>query len=62
MAHDRTPFAFRLADVHEAEQKKASQSQWHIRDGLAIAGCSDRYHTGDPQMNFYLMIDGGPFC
>ena len=40
MTHDRTPFAFRLADRKAAEALDP-QTQWQARDSVAIAGCTD---------------------
>ena len=55
MESNRTPFAFRLADVREDVQTETPQ--WQTRDGVAAAGCTDPKRVGD-----YRWSDGGFWC
>ena len=38
-------FAFKLAT--DSAQKDQKQKLWQVRDGVAVAGCTDPTHVGD---------------
>lgn len=60
MAHDRTPFAFRLAD-RGTQETRHPQAQWQPRDGIAIAGCTDPKANGILREAF-PWGDGRAYC
>jgi hypothetical protein len=60
MAHDRTPFAFRLAD-RSTQETRHPQAQWQPRDGIAIAGCTDPKANGILREAF-PWGDGRAYC
>lgn len=53
-------FAFKLAEKKDQEAKPAAQ--WQVRDGVAVAGCTDP--TGDLNVRWSQSrgIDNGVYC
>ena len=43
---NKKTFAFQLASVQKAETKTDGK-QWQVRDGVAVAGCTDPTNVGD---------------
>jgi hypothetical protein len=62
MESSRIPFAFRLADVREDAQADAPQTPWQLRDGVAIAGCTDPKRVGDYRWSGLQGTDAGFWC
>lgn len=61
MTRDRTSFAFRLADTRTAPESAAPQAHWQLRDGIAIAGCTDPKANGVLREAF-PWGDGRAYC
>lgn len=52
-------FAFKLAEKKE----KAATTKWKARDGVSVAGCTDRLGTGDFRESSLLGgRDNAVFC
>ena len=43
---DRKTFAFQLASMQKVDAK-TEENQWQVRDGVAVAGCTDPTGNGD---------------
>lgn len=59
MDTQRTPFAFRLADARDTASE---QSEWTMRDDVAVAGCTDPTKQGDYRYNTTFGRDNGVWC
>ena len=55
-------FAFRLAERDNAAPADAAQAPWAIRDGVAVAGCTDPTRQGDYRYSTTLGRDNGVYC
>lgn len=54
-------FAFKLAEKQAQQAKPATE--WKVRDGVAVAGCTDPTHTGDFRDTSRLnQADKGIYC
>ena len=63
---NKKTFAFQLASTQKTETK-ADQKQWQVRDGVAVAGCSDPTGQGDFRESYdiwgtYRGRDKGYWC
>lgn len=59
MDNDKT-FAFKLA---ADKARNADEAQWEIRDGVAVAGCTDPTRQGDYRYTSTLYgRDNGAWC
>jgi len=47
MEKTQKTFAFRLAQQESARKTEAQKAKWEIRDGVAVAGCTDPTQQGD---------------
>ncbi|MEW6372114.1 MAG: hypothetical protein AB1584_14355 [Pseudomonadota bacterium] len=56
-----TLFAFKLADQQNQEAQPAQQ--WKVRDGVAVAGCTDPVpDSGWYRYSTIQKVDGGIYC
>lgn len=63
---DKKSFAFQLASAKKPV-KATEEKQWQVRDGVAVAGCTDPARTGDYRDSYdiwgtYRGRDGGYWC
>jgi hypothetical protein len=63
---NKKTFAFQLASTQKTETK-AEQKQWQVRDGVAVAGCTDPTRQGDFRESYdiwgtYRGRDKGYWC
>lgn len=55
-------FAFKLAE-QQAEKQAQPAAQWKVRDGVAVAGCTDPGHLFEPrEVNSFNVADKGIYC
>ena len=57
VVQNKKTFAFQLAS-----QQKTANTQWQARDGVAVAGCTDRIGAGSYRYNKTGSRDGGVYC
>jgi len=57
-----TLFAFKLADKQNQDAKPAQQ--WKVREGVAVAGCTDvpSLHNNMYRFSTQWSEDGGVYC
>ncbi len=58
---NKKTFAFQLASTQKADTKTDSKP-WQMRDGVALAGCTDRIGDGSYRYNKVGSRDGGAYC
>ncbi len=63
---NKKTFAFQLASTQKTETK-TEQKQWQVRDGVAVAGCTDPTLQGDFRESYdiwgtYRGRDKGYWC
>lgn len=61
MQNEKKLFAFKLADKRSA-QLKSRGPKWKIRDGVAVAGCTDPTKGDGDFMESTYGYDAGTFC
>ncbi len=57
MNNEKKIFAFKLAEKKEQEKEKAETAKWKAREGVSLAGCTDR--TGGWNVRY---DDNGIYC
>lgn len=62
MENTQKLFAFKLAGQEDAKKVQSNESKWQIRDGVAMAGCSDATGDGDWRCSLWGGRDNGPWC
>lgn len=62
MEKTQKTFAFRLAQQENARKNVADEAKWQIRDGVAVAGCTDPTQQGDFRYGTRWTRDGGVWC
>lgn len=57
-------FAFQLAEKQEKAQPAQPAQQWKVREGVAVAGCTDvpSKHNDMYRMSTRWSEDGGIYC
>lgn len=59
---NKKTFAFQLASAQKTDTKTDGK-QWQVRDGVAVAGCTDPTRTGDFRFNSSIYgRDKGAWC
>jgi hypothetical protein len=63
---NKKTFAFQLASAQKADTSthtSTEQKTWQVRDGVAVAGCTDPTGQGDYRCNStFHGRDGGAWC
>ena len=62
MENTQKLFAFRVAKQQETKGSETRAEKWQVRDGVAIAGCSDATGEGDYRCSIFPGRDNGPWC
>lgn len=63
MEKTQKTFAFRLANQEQAKNSEVREDKWKIRDGVAVAGCSDPMHQANFRYHrFPGIFDNGAWC
>ncbi len=55
-------FAFKLAEKKEKLDEKATTTKWKARDGVSVAGCTDRIGDGSYRYGKGTGTDNGVWC